>query len=113
MFHRVGLYLAVYLAWVVVAIVGFWLIFQLRTNLLDVLAYTIEDPDSARDGWIARAIDRWFIMFAGGVWVFCVALLEGYFRNGILRQTLIDRLRKVVLIVVFVTVASLGLQVVL
>lgn len=103
-------YLFVYLAWIALAVLGFWLLFQIRTNLLDIMTIVLEDPDTMRDTWILRGIDRWFIMIAGAIWVFCVTLLEGYFRNSVERQQITARLGRAFLIVGGVTGASLLLQ---
>ena len=103
-------YLLAYLAWIVVGIVGFWLLFQIRTNLLDVLTFALEDPDTMRDTWMARGIDRWFIVLMGAIWVFCIALLEGYFRNGVAKQILMQRLRRVSIIMGSVAAVSFGLR---
>lgn len=106
-------YLIAYLAWAVVATVGFWLLFQIRINLLDILTLLLEDPNTFRDSWITRAIDRWFIMVMGAMWVFCVTLLEGYFRNSVAKQLMVHRIGRVFLILGLLTGISLLLQQVL
>ena len=99
-----------YAAWIALAIIGFWLIFRLRMNLLDLLTFILEDPDTAKDAWIARAIDRWFIMVAGAAWVFCITLIEGYFRNSIPQNRLAVRLTRAGLVVAVIIAISYGLQ---
>lgn len=103
-------YLSVYLAWIVLAVIGFWLLFQIRGNLLDILTIFLEDSTTSRDSWITRAIDRWFIMLMGAVWVFCVTLLEGYFRNSVERELMIPRIGRAFLIAGFIAGVSLLLQ---
>ncbi|MEM7126911.1 MAG: hypothetical protein AAF702_11325 [Chloroflexota bacterium] len=108
-----GRYLLAYLAWVLLTIVGFWLIFRLHENLLGILTFFLEDPNTMRDTWITRAIERWFIMLMGGLWVFCIVLLEGYFRHSIPQNLLLNRLRRTVIIVAIITAISFGLQMIL
>lgn len=106
----IGRYLIAYVAWAVLAAAGFWLLFQIRSNILDILTLTLENPDTARDSWVARAIDRWYILLAGAVWIFCVMLLEGYLRNSVSKDLLFKRLARVVLFLVLIAAGSLGLQ---
>jgi len=103
-------YLIAYLIWALVAVIGFWLLFQIRVNLLDILTILLEDPDTYRDSWITRAIDRWFIMIAGAAWVFCVTLLESYFRNSVEKQSMIYRIGRTFLALGVLTALSLLLQ---
>lgn len=103
-------YVFVYLAWIVLGIVGFWLVFQLRTNLLEIMALLFEDPDSFQDSWTMRGIDRWFVVLMGAAWVFCITLLEGYFRASVEKQLIVPRIGRVFLTLGLITGFSFLLQ---
>ncbi len=103
-------YIFVYLAWIALAIIGFWLILQIRGNLLDLLTIVLEDPDTYQDSWTTRAVDRWFLLFMGAVWVFCITLLESYFRASVQKKQIVARTGRVFLTVGVIAAISILLR---
>jgi hypothetical protein len=69
-------YAAHYLIWLLICGIGLWLVFLIRTNL-------VEDVFFLRvNAWQLRAIDRWSVYVLGALWFVCVFLAEGILRRS-------------------------------
>jgi hypothetical protein len=99
-------YVACYLAWLLFAVVGFWLLLSLRTNLVDAAILMQFNP------WQVRTLDRFAIFTLGLAWFVGILVLENYLRSGVARGLLWGRMIRVTLALGLVCAISYGLQVV-
>lgn len=74
---QVGQHIAYYGLWLLNSALSFWIIFLLRTNLVEDLLFLRINP------WQLRALDRWFIYAMGIVWIVWIFWLEGYLRRSV------------------------------
>lgn len=89
---RIGQYAAYYVLWLIICAIGFWLIFLLRTNLVEDLLFMYVNP------WQLRALDRWFVYAAGAVWIVGIFLIEGYLRAAMRKGRLLVAAGRLLLI---------------
>lgn len=88
----VARYLALYALWIGICAIGFWLIFLIRTNLVEDIFFLRVNP------WQLRAVDRWSVYVLGAVWIVGVFLVEGYLRRALERGRLLVSAGKILLI---------------
>lgn len=73
----VSQYIICYVLWLLICGIGLWLIFLIRTNLVEDVFFMRLDP------WQLSAIDRWAIYGFGALWIFSIFLIEGYLRRAV------------------------------
>jgi len=98
------LYTICYVAWIALAVVGVWIILQLRLNLIDIAMALNIGP------WVLGAVDKFGILLLGLVWIVGVFAAEGYLRQGVERGALWRRMGQVAGIAAIILAASYGLQ---
>lgn len=77
-----GLYIVCYASWFLLCGLGLWLIFLLRTNLVDDILFMRVNTG------VLRAIDRWGLWLMGAGWIFGIFLVEGHLRQALERGRL-------------------------
>ena len=97
-------YFVCYLSWILLGVVGFWLIFQLRANLVEDVLFMRVNP------WQLRAIDLFFMTGLGAAWLFAVMWSEGYLRNSIEEGRLSIRIGRLLLIELALIALSFGIH---
>lgn len=70
-------YVYCYLLWGGLSALGFWLLMQLRINLIDIYAHF------QFDRWAFAAVHNFSIVILALVWLSYVVLIEEYLRQGI------------------------------
>jgi len=101
------LYLAYFIGWLMTSALGFWILLQLRINLLDIfVALNL-------NRWAMGAVDKFGIVILGLGWLIAVVLAEYWLRGGVKRNRLWPRLLRLLGIEVLLLAASYGLQAVL
>ncbi len=85
-------YTACYLIWFLISAIGLWLLFLIRSNLVEDILFLRVNP------WQLRALDRWFIFAMGALWIFVIFLLEGYLRKGVEQGKLLIRSGRILLV---------------
>lgn len=85
-------YVTCYLAWFVISGLGLWILFLLRTNLVEDILFMRTNP------WQLRAADKFTVFGLGTVWIVGVMLAEGYLRNGIENGKLWPRVSRLLMI---------------
>jgi hypothetical protein len=93
------LYLACYAMWLALSALGVWLIFAVRSVLVDLAFLFRFNP------WVVRAIDNFAIVTLGLIWLVGIMFLENSLRQGVAKHRLWGRAARAF---VFVAVA-LGL----
>ena len=83
------LYLAAYALWIGFSAVGVWLIFAVRSVLVDLAFVFRFNP------WQVRAVDNFGVVTLGLVWLVGILLLEHYLRQGVAKNRLWGRARRV------------------
>lgn len=97
-------YVVCYLFWFLGSGLALWILFLLRTNLVEDLLFLRLNP------WQLRAADRFFIFGMGAAWIVGVMLCEGYLRNGIENGKLWQRIGKILAVEAFVVLLSLAIH---
>lgn len=80
-----------YGAWLFLSILGIVVAFQLRVTLLYMGLFVVKRPSLRPPGWNTSTIhglDRFVILILGIIWLFMVAFLENYLREGFRNQTI-------------------------
>jgi len=90
------LYLAAYALWIGFSALGVWLIFAVRSVLVDLAFVFRFDP------WQVRAVDNFGVVTLGVIWLIGILLLEHYLRQGVAKNRLWGRVVRV-----FVALAAL------
>lgn len=75
-------YISCYLLWLVLSGLGFWLILQIRINLME-LAVVLQV-----DRWLFLALHNWSMVVLGILWLSFTVSLEAYLRKGIKKHDL-------------------------
>jgi hypothetical protein len=95
---HVWLYLLVYLLWFgAIALTG--LDFLLLRSVISQWYIVLDLPANAH-----KAIDRFYIFFAGAFWIFLIFFTEGYLRDGVIKADLKSRFK-----IVYGTTAAFAL----
>jgi hypothetical protein len=92
------------LSWISNSALAFWLMLQLRINLIDLNNALGWGP------WILIGVDKFGFLFLGLTWLVSTFTIEIYLRNGRTFTNLLQRSRTVFLITVGGNLASYGLQ---
>ena len=101
------LYLACFIGWLIASALGFWILLQLRVNLLDIFVAL----DLNR--WAMGAVDKFGVVILGLGWLIAVLIGEMWLRGGIASNRLSSRLFRLLGIEVLILAVSYGLQFVL
>jgi len=87
--NRTFQYLLAYILWFgAILLVG--LDFLLLRSVISQWYIVLNLPASAH-----KAVDRFYIFFAGAIWLFLIFFIEGYLRAGVEKATLLSRLKVV------------------
>jgi hypothetical protein len=105
-------YATAYALWLMVMLLGVWLLLMGRNSLLMILALTT-DPTSFDAIQLASFIDRAYVFIAGLGWVILMVVSEHYFRTGVKKGSLWARAARVfgiVFVAIFVAdlIVALG-----
>ncbi len=111
--NSVGKYIIAYSAWVIFILLFLWIILLSRETFLGFLRnFWVQGYFSRK--MAITFIDRIFVLFIGITWLVLMIVIESYFRNGIKKGNLIQRISKVVgsevfaIFIVDLTMTSLG-----
>lgn len=85
-------YILAYFLWFVICALSFWVIWLVRTNLVEDVFFMRVDP------WQLRAIDRWSLWVMGIGWIVGIFLCEGYLRSAVEKGRLLVSTGKIFLI---------------
>lgn len=107
LWRTVLLYVACYLWWIALSALGLWLLFQVRTNLVDFAIWLQLNP------WVPRTVDRFAIYLLGLLWLGGVIGLEGYLRRGVEQEQLWVRVGRILVMLLIIGAISYGLQLLL
>lgn len=77
-----------YAGWIVLFLLGLWLVFLLQRNIVEDLFFNRVNP------WQLRGLGQWSVYVFGAIWLVYVFLIEGYLRQGLLQGNLYRRLVK-------------------
>ena len=104
-------HLLAYLAWAAVLALGIWVLLLSRDAVLGVVAtLTADTPSVVARTWRLTAVERFYVIAAGLVWLAMMVAVEFYFRNGIHHGQLRQRFARVFgaeMLVLFVSDAVL------
>ncbi len=78
-----------YASWIVLFLLGLWLVFLLQRNIVEDLLFMRVNP------WQLRGLSQWSVYVFGAIWLVYVFLAEGYLRQGLLQGTLHRRLVRI------------------
>lgn len=98
------LYLAYFVGWLIVSGLAFWILLQLRINLLDIFVAL----DLNR--WAMGAVDKFGIVIIGLGWLVVVLVTEHWLRQSVMRNRLWPRLARLIGLEVLILALSYGLQ---
>jgi hypothetical protein len=101
------LYLACYVLWLGLSALGVWLIFALRSALIDLAFVLRLNP------WQVRAVDNFGFVTLGLIWLVGTLLLEHRLRQAVVKNQLWKRAAYVGLAEVIVLGLCYGLRLVL
>ena len=87
--HTLPLYLACYALWLALTVLGGWLLFETREAVFDLTLWLRLNP------WQVRAVDQFYFVIAGLVWLIGMLLLEHYLRQGVAKNRLWGRAARV------------------
>ena len=87
-------YVLVYVMWVVTLALGIWVLLVSRDAIIGVASSIFVEASSARR-WRISAVEKYFALGAGFVWLALMVFTELYFRNGVDRGQLIPRIARV------------------
>jgi len=87
--HTLPLYLACYALWLALSALGGWLLFETRAAVFDLALWLRLNP------WQVRAVDQFYFVTAGLVWLVGILLLEYYLRQGVVKNRLWGRVARV------------------
>jgi hypothetical protein len=76
-------YAASFICWLLSAALTFWLILQLRINLIDISVFVIDTGP-----WVLGAVDKFGMLLLGLAWLVAVLFTEHYLRQGVQRNQL-------------------------
>jgi hypothetical protein len=77
--------LGIYGLWAGIAAIGVLAAFQLHATLVYVGLWAVENTIMGRIGWntsTIQGLSRFLYLVVGALWLFLVAFLEGYLRDG-------------------------------
>jgi hypothetical protein len=83
------LYLACYALWLGLAVLGLWLILQIRAAMFDLAVVFRFNP------WQVRAIDQFGTVTMGLIWLVGILVLEHWLRTGMKKNRLWGRALRV------------------
>jgi hypothetical protein len=92
------------LGWVLTSGLAFWLILQLRINLIDLNNFLGWGP------WLLIAVDKFGLVLLGLAWLIGVFIIEMYLRASQTLRLLLQRLLRVSLVVGIALAFSYALQ---
>lgn len=92
---KIYLYALAYISWVFSWVIFVWFILLSRETFLAVLR-NFWAPGSFTRQMSITFIDRAYVIFIGIIWVILMIVTESYFRNGIIKGNLYQRLGKVI-----------------
>jgi len=102
-------YVAAYLVWVVLLVLGLWLVFLSREGFLAALTVFYVRGSTWR-GWQVGFYDKAYTIGAGSLWLVFMVVTEEYLRTGVERRDLLRRVARVAgaeLLLLFVADLSL------
>lgn len=73
----VAQYIFAYILWIGFCALSFWIIWLVRTNLIEDIFFMHVNP------WQLRALDRWSVWVMGAGWIVAIFLAEGYLRTAV------------------------------
>ncbi len=86
-------YVLVYVMWVLVLALGIWVLLVSRDAIVGVASLVFVQVSSAR-AWRISAVEKYYVLGAGFVWLGLMVFSELYFRNGVRRGRLIPRIAR-------------------
>lgn len=98
------LYLVYFVGWLIVSALAFWILLQLRVNLLDLFVALGLDP------WAMSAVDKFGTVIFGLGWLVAVLIAEMWLRRGVAKNRLWSRLARLFGLEVLILALSYGLQ---
>lgn len=98
------LYLAYFVGWLIVSALSFWILLQLRVNLLDIFV-ALE-----LNRWAMGAVDKFGIVILGLGWLIVALITEHLLRQSVMRNRLWPRLARMIGLEVLILAFSYGLQ---
>lgn len=101
------LYLACYVLWLGVAVLGGWLIFEGRDAMFALAVWLRANP------WVIRAIDQFSVVTFGLIWLVAILGVEQYFRQGVIKNRLWRRAARMLIVEVLVLGILYGVQFIL
>jgi hypothetical protein len=105
-----AVYVAAYVAWLLLLVLGLWILVVAREAFTGLAARYV--GDSLSRGWQAGFVDKVLVVLAGLAWLAFMVLTEEYFREGAKRRVLRWRLGRVAgaeILLLFLTDLSLAL----
>ena len=87
-------YVLVYVMWVLVLALGIWVLLVSRDAIVGVASLVFVQVSSAR-AWRISAVEKYYVLGAGFVWLGLMVFSELYFRNGVRRGRLVPRIARV------------------
>ena len=102
--RRLLYYMACYTLWIAFSALGIWIVLQLRTDIAILVMVLGLGP------WVLYVADKWSIFLLGLFWLGGVVLLEHYLRNGMQKNRLWIRARRVFLFEAIVLGVSYEVQ---
>jgi hypothetical protein len=70
------------LFWILLSAIGLWLMFELRSLLVELMILGQFNP------WAVRGVDRWAIFVLGLIWFISLMLIEHYLRVSVDKKRL-------------------------
>lgn len=98
------LYLAYFVGWLIVSGLAFWILLELRVNLLDIFVALELNP------WAMGAVDKFGIVVLGLGWLIVAMVTEHLLRQSVLRNRLWPLLTRLIGLEVLILALSYGLQ---
>jgi hypothetical protein len=105
--QQLSSYLLCYVLWAGLSALSFWILLQLRINLLDLSVFFRLGP------WAIGAVDKFAILLLGLFWLGSILGVESYLRQGVERRAVWRRAARVFLVQLVILGGSYLLQILL